>query len=84
MKTNESKCFKARSLSGSSYLARFTDTLEEIKEEINDSNTRAVMQGYRPTSWLIVSVSHWSLYDDNGQFVRSEAIEQAVEVYPKK
>lgn len=30
MKTNESKCFKARSLSGSSYLARFTDTLEEI------------------------------------------------------
>lgn len=42
------------------------------------------MQGYRPTRWLIVSVSHWSLYDDNGQFVRSEAIEQAVDVYPKK
>ena len=84
MKRYESDGYKARAINGGSYLAKEADTLEEIRDTIDKSNQRAVSLGYKAEAWIIVHNEWYSWYDDNGMFVKSETIEQAIEVYPKE
>lgn len=84
MKRYESDCYKARAIRGGSYLAKEGGSLEEIRDIIDRSNQRAVSLGYKAESWIIVHNEWYSWYDDNGMFIKSETIEQAIEVYPKE
>lgn len=84
MKMYESDCYKARAIRGGSYLAKDANTLEEMRDIIDRSNQRAESLGYKLESWIIVHNKWYAWYDDNGMFVRSETLEQAMEIYPKE
>ena len=58
------------------------DTLERTKAEIDSANIRAIERGYKPESWVITHEEWYTYYDDDGNFVKSEHYEQAVEIYP--
>lgn len=60
------------------------ETLERTREEIDESNKRAVRMGYKASQWIITHIEHYAWFDDNDRFIKSEDIESAVEVYPKE
>lgn len=83
MKRYESDGYKARGVKGGYYLAKDGDSLEEMKQIIDESNDRAMKKGYKKEQWIIVHTEWYSWYD-NDMFVKRETIETAVEVYPKE
>ena len=82
MKRYEGCGYKARYINGNGYLVTNSDTLEGIKEEIDESNYRAEKLGYSATSWMITFEEWITVYNDDGVFVKSEIFEEAIEVYP--
>lgn len=82
MKRYESSRYDTLSLGGNCRLVTRGESLEGIKQEIDDSNARAVAKGYKAESWLITHRESYTYYDDNGMFNRSEELEIAIEVYP--
>lgn len=84
MKRYEFDGFKARGLNGGHYLSTKAETLEGVKQEIDESNARAMSLGYQAESWIITHYERYVWYDDNDMFIKSEDIEQTVEVYPAR
>lgn len=78
MKRIETDGYKAKMVKGSGYLATASDTLDGIKKEIHKSNGRAI----RPLQYIIIHEEVYTYLDDDGEFVKKETIEQAIEKYP--
>ena len=64
------------------YLLTNSDTYEGIKKEIDEANKKSISLGYKPDIYTITCVEYYMWLDDNGKFLKSETIEQAVEIYP--
>lgn len=84
MKRHESDRYRAMFRSGTAYLMNDCDTLEEMREEIDRVNKRAVKRGYDEDQFIIVHIEHYAWYSDGGTFIKSETYETAVETYPKE
>lgn len=82
MKRVEGSRYNTMALIGSGRLVVRGDSLEETRREIDESNERAMKRGYKAESWIITHQEWYRWYDDEGNFVRSEQLEQAIEVYP--
>lgn len=82
MKKYESDKYDTLEIKGHSRLSVNGYTLEGIKAEIDRANERAVAQGYKAQSWIITHIEYYSWYDDNDLFIKSETLEQAIEIYP--
>lgn len=84
MKRYSFERYNARALTGSASLYLLhDDTLEGTKQDIDASNERAEAQGYKAERWMITHIEVYTYVDDNGQFVKREELEQAVEIYPE-
>lgn len=78
----ESDCLKV--LIGKGYgsgLLTHSQTLEEIKEEIDRADARAVSLGYKSEVYTITCEEVYVWYNDDGNFVKRETYENVVEVY---
>ena len=86
MKRTETSYLRAMSNAGkhSSYLQTYQDTIEGIKQEIDEANARAVKLGYKEEQFLITCTEVYCYCEDDGTFIKKETIESAVEVYPKE
>ena len=82
MKRYEGSKYDTMAVGGHHRLSVMGDTLERIRQEIDEANTRAVAKGYSAEAWIITHVEWYTYYDDNDNFVKSERLEQAVEIYP--
>lgn len=78
----EGEYFKALYPAGSGELAVRCNTIEEMRDAINDANARAFMSGYKMTQYLVTHVEWYKYLDDDGQFVKREEYESLVEIYP--
>ena len=67
---------------GNGYLATRSNTLEEIKAEIDFANDRARLLGYKTDEFTIICEETYLYLDDDGNFVKREIYEGIVEVYP--
>ena len=82
MKKYESDKYDTLAVKGYSRLSVNGNTVEEIKAEIDKANKRAVASGYKTESWIITHIEYYSWYDDDDLFIKSETLEQAIEIYP--
>lgn len=82
-KRYESDYFKARYIGGSGEMAKHCDTIEDMREAIDDANARSVSMGYKAEQYLITHLEWYTYLDDNGQFAKREEYESAIEVYPE-
>lgn len=82
MKKYESDSYDTLAVNGHSRLVVKGDTLEGTRAEIDRANEMAIAQGYKSESWIITHREYYSWYDDNNVFVKSESLEQAIEIYP--
>jgi len=73
--------YEAWAMNMGSKLAKTADTLQEIRDEIDASNQRAIDLGYKAEQRMIVSVSYSREMDDN-RFIRAIREEEYVETYP--
>lgn len=80
MKINEQH-YEAWDLSLGSKLADTADSLQEMKDKIDQANRRAETLGYKGTQRVIVYVEYSREMDGN-RFIRAQRTEEAVEVYP--
>ena len=85
MKRTESDWYEVMNLDGNGYLdMRYytnDNSLEGARYAIDTANQRAVKLGYRAEQFLIVHTEFYK-YTDDGRFVKSERLTQAIEVYP--
>ena len=85
MKRYENSYYTTASMHGPSpRLVGGFDTIEEVREEIDRSNARALERGYKAEPWLITFVEVYTYYTDDGVFVKREETEEALEAYPAK
>lgn len=84
MKHYEGNYFQAVALDGSHKLDYTTERLEDLKRHIDESNSRAKKQGYKPQKWAITFLTWQSVYSDNGEFISQSSAETVVEKYPEK
>ena len=82
MKRFESDSYDTIAIKGHHRLAVNGETLESVRADIDRSNTRATEKGYKAQQWIITHKEWYTYYDDDGNFMKSEQYEQAVEVYP--
>ncbi|MBQ5562356.1 MAG: hypothetical protein IIT39_03110 [Clostridia bacterium] len=82
MKKYESDRFRAMNMYGYGYLMTNSETLEGVKKEIDESRKRQMRLGYKPDTYIITHEERYLYTDDDGRFVKSETLEQAVEIYP--
>ena len=82
MKRFESDSYDTIAIKGHHRLAVNGETLESVRADIDRSNTRATEKGYKAQQWIITHKELYIYYDDDGNFMKSEQYEQAVEVYP--
>ncbi len=82
MKRSDHECYRTIAPNGGHRLAAEGETLEELKNKIDASNERAVRLGYKAEQWIITHEERHFWYNDDGVFVKSEVIEEALEVYP--
>lgn len=83
MKKYESDYYNVRGIKDEYGLCvHHNDTLENVREEIDRVNQRAVERGYNAEQWVITHVEVYTWKDDNGVFVKREEIETRVEIYP--
>ena len=82
MRRIESDKFRAMDMAGNGYLYTISDTLEGVKAEIDASRERQIKAGYKPDRYRITHTEYYTWLDDDGSFIKSETLEQAVEVYP--
>jgi hypothetical protein len=75
--------YEAWAMNMGSKLAKTADTLQEMRDEIDASNQRAIDLGYKAEQRMIVSVSY-SREMDGGRFIRAITEEEYVETYPKE
>ena len=65
-----------------SYLITYSGTIEGVKTEIDEANKKAVERGFRPSVYIIICKEYYTYFDDNGNFVKREENEYAIETYP--
>jgi len=83
MKEVKIEYFNATAIVGYGYrLGDTTDTLEEMKQKIDESNERRRASGYDPEKWIITLVKIYRAFTDDHRFIKSEETEQAVCIYP--
>jgi len=82
MKRFEGDRFNTMAIKGHSRLCVSGDTLESTREEIDRTNKRAIERGYKAEQWIITHQEWYRYFDDDGNFVKSEEYEQAIEIYP--
>ena len=82
-KRYEGEKFNALHMCGSGGLAVRGETLEGIRQEIDDANERAMSRGYKEEQFIITHMEWYKYYDDEGIFLKEETIEQRIEIYPK-
>ena len=83
MKKYEGECFDTIAVNGNHRLIlNHNETFYDVVNCINESNKRATRKGYKAEQWIITQVRWCSIYDDEGNFVRSERTQQAVTEYP--
>lgn len=75
--------YEAWAMNMGSKLAKTADTLQEMREEIDASNQRAIDLGYKAEQRMIVSVSYSREMDGN-RFIRAIREEEYVETYPQE
>jgi hypothetical protein len=75
--------YEAWAMNMGSKLAKTADTLQEMRDEIDASNQRAIDLGYKAEQRMIVSVSY-SREMDGGRFIRAITEEEYIETYPKE
>lgn len=75
--------YEAWAMNMGSKLAKTADTLQEMREEIDASNQRAIDLGYKAEQRMIVSVSFGREMDGN-RFVKTIRVEEYVETYPQE
>lgn len=75
--------YEAWAMNMGSKLATTAYTLQEMREEIDASNQRAIEHGYKAEQRMIVSVSYSREMDGN-RFVRGIREEEYVETYPQE
>lgn len=75
--------YEAWAMGMGSKLAKIADTLQEMREEIDASNQRAIKLGYKAEQRMIVSVSYSREMDGN-RFVKAIKEEEYVETYPQE
>lgn len=80
----ENMRYDAKSFNGSRGLAVRGESLEGIKQEIDDSNKRAIEQGYKPEQWIITKVLVTRAFDMDGLFLFETKTEKRVEIYPEE
>lgn len=80
MKIN-SQHYEAWDMNLGSKLAETAETLQEMKDKIDESNRRAEALGYKASQRLIVRVEY-SREMDGERFIRATREEEAVEIYP--
>ena len=83
MKKNESTIFRAMlDNTGWSYLREKSNTLDGIKQIIDETYDEQIELGYTPDKKYTITCEEYCLYhDDDGSFVRREIIENIVDVY---
>lgn len=57
-------------------------TLAEVRQFIDDSNTRVTERGYKAEQYCINNVECCTIYDENGYFLRRSVVTTRVEIYP--
>lgn len=62
---------------------RQEESIEGCMEAIDESNARAVANGWKPSRYLICFRTGSNIYDENGQFVSSIITTTAIGVYPQ-
>ena len=82
MKRYEGDRFNTMAIKGHHRLCVNGDTLESTRAEIDEANKRAIERGYKAEQWIITHQEWYRLEDDDGNFVRAEEYEQAIEIYP--
>lgn len=65
-----------------SYLVTHSDTVEGVKAEIDESNARAFMKGYKMEQYLITRRTAVLWNDADGDFAKREITEEVIERYP--
>ncbi len=76
--------YKAKDLRGESYLYTPHETLDGVKQDIDNSNEHAIQLGYTGSRWIITHTVATHYTDDLGMFIKKETVESAVEIYPEK
>ena len=82
MKRFEGDRFDTMAIKGHYRLHVIGDSLESTRAEIDEANKRAIEKGYKAEQWIITHKEWYRLEDDDGNFVRAEEYEQAIEIYP--
>ena len=82
MKRYEGDRYDTMAINGYHRLSVNGNTLESTRQEIDESNARKIKNGYTAEAWIITHKEWYTYYDDNGNFVKSEQYEKAVEIYP--
>ena len=75
--------WSAIALDRSHRLAYTGDTIEEMRSIIDRSNERSVDLGYKASQYIIAHCEYYNWFDENDEWIKTESIEQRVEVYPK-
>lgn len=82
MKRFEGDRFNTMAIKGHNRLDVKGDTLESTRDEIDRANKRAIERGYKAEQWIITHQEWYRFFDNDGNFVKSEEYEQAIEIYP--
>lgn len=83
MKEYRSCSLRAMTKGGMSYLSTYGETVDDVKAEIDRANARAIKLGYKATQYIITCTDFTRWEDSNGNFVKSECIEYALDTYPR-
>ena len=82
MKTNTTR-YESWGISMGHKLAFTADTLQEMRDAIDESNERAVSLGYKPLQWNIIYVEI-SREMQGDRFVKGITEETYIETYPEE
>ena len=81
----ENTYFDTMALNGSHRLVVRGESLEGIRQEIDDAEARAKERGYNnPEQWIITKVEVTRVFDKDGSFLYENKTEKRVEIYPEK
>ena len=77
--------YEIEHLSGNGGLCYYDDgedSIEQVRQFIDETNARAVSRGYKEEQFCIVRTEFHSFFDKNGYFLRREITTNRVEIYP--
>lgn len=63
-------------------LITYGNSVEEIREEIDEARKIQIEKGYMPVTCAIIYKEGYRLFDDNGNFIKEETVTKLIEHYP--